>query len=284
MKRKALGRGLSALIPEVPRAEGPADFFRCAIEQIRPSGTQPRQHFDDHALDELVASLREHGMVQPLVVRPAKRPGEYVLVAGERRWRAAQRAGIHEVPVVIRELSDRDAYEIALVENLQREDLNPVEEAEAFAHLIEEHGYSQEQLAQRVGKDRSTIANSLRLLKLPEPARRALISGAISAGHARALLALDKPRALQQALRATIQRGLSVRQAEGLVKSLARAPAGSAAPAPDKSANLRDLEQRLMRALKTRVHVSHKKGGAGRIEIAYSSLDELDRLLKVLLK
>lgn len=282
MKRKALGRGLDALIPVAePRAAGPSgDYYLCPIERIQHQPGQPRQYFDEARLEELAASIREQGVVQPLLVRPG-RNGSFVLVAGERRWRAAQRAGLREVPVVIRSVSDRQAFEMALVENLQREDLNPIEEAEAYRRLLEEHGYTQEQLAERLGRDRSTLANSLRLLKAPEPLQQALISGALSPGHARALLGLEKPALMKDALRRVVSKGLSVRQAEALVRRWRRPPA---APPPARSPNVRDVEERLSRALKTRVRLVSRGKERGRLEINYSSLDELDRLLEVLLR
>jgi ParB family chromosome partitioning protein len=283
--RRALGRGLSALIPtpdERPAGSGrPADYFVCPIERIQHAQGQPRQYFDAERLEELAASIREQGLVQPLVVRPG-REGMFILVAGERRWRAAQQAGLHEVPVVIRNVSDVEAFEMALVENLQREDLNPVEEAESYRRLVEEHGYTQEQLADRLGRDRSTVANSLRLLKLPEPVQQALIAGAVSPGHARALLALDKPTQQREALRRILAQGLSVRSVEALVKTMQRPPS-SAKPHAPPSANVKDLEERLRRALKTQVRLVTTHKDKGRIEIPFSSLDELDRLLEVLL-
>ncbi len=283
MTRKALGRGLSALIPGGEPRPAPgagAEYFFCPIERIQHAKGQPRQYFDEARLEELAASIREQGVVQPLVVRPT-RDGKFVLIAGERRWRAAQRAGLHDVPVVIRNVSDLQAFELALVENLQREDLNPIEEAEAYRRLCEEHGYTQEQLATRLGRDRSTLANSLRLLKLPEPVQQALVAGALSAGHARALLGLEKPAHVKEALRLIEAQGLSVRQTEALVRRLRQA--GTKPPPPPRSANIRDLEERLGQSLKTRVHLHALSQDKGRIEIAYSSLDELDRLLEVLL-
>jgi ParB family chromosome partitioning protein len=289
--RKALGRGLSALIPGTaePRADGrgaASDYFLCPIERIQHASSQPRRYFDEARLEELAASIREQGIVQPLVVR-AGRDGQFVLVAGERRWRAAQRAGVHEVPVVIRNVSEQQAFELALVENLQREDLNPIEEAEAYRRLVEEHGYTQEQLADRLGRDRSTVANGLRLLKLPEAAQQALASGEISAGHARALLGLERPAAIKETLRLVAARGLSVRQTEALVRRLRQAQTERAErEARPRSANVRDLEERLGRALQSRVRVLAKGNDTnrGRIEIAYGSLDELDRILEVLLR
>jgi ParB family chromosome partitioning protein len=282
--RKALGRGLSALIPggeTRPATGGQPEFFLCPIERIQHAKGQPRQYFDEARLEELAASIREQGVVQPLVVRPT-RDGKFVLVAGERRWRAAQRAGLHDVPVVIKNVSDLQAFELALVENLQREDLNPIEEAEAYRRLCEEHGYTQDQLGARLGRDRSTLANSLRLLKLPESVREAVIAGALSAGHARALLGLEKPAQLKEALRLIQAHDLSVRQTEALVKRLRQT--STPAPPPPRSPNVRDLEERLGESLKTRVRLHATSPDKGRIEIAYSSLDELDRILEVLLK
>jgi len=284
MKRKALGRGLSALIPDARSDSSGAggDYFLCPIERISPSKGQPRRYFDQERLAELVTSIKEQGLVQPLVVRPARDGKSYKLVAGERRWRAAQKAGLHEVPVVIRRVDDLEAFELALVENLQREDLNPIEEAEAYKRLIEEHGTTQEQLAAKLGKDRSTVANSLRLLRLPDAVQRALVAGAISTGHARALLALERPKLTQRALRQVIDRELSVRETEAMVRKIQRGPATPATPPPSTEA--KDLEQRLARALQTRVKLRARATGRGRIEIHYGSLDELDRLLEVLLR
>jgi ParB family chromosome partitioning protein len=284
VKRKALGRGLSALIPddlERRAATGATgEYFLCPIEKIKPNRKQPRQYFDSEKLEELVASIRQQGVVQPLVVRQGK-GGTYVLVVGERRWRAAQKAGLKDVPVVIRDVGEREAFELALVENLHRADLNPVEEAQAYERLLQEHGYTQEQLAGRIGRDRSTITNTIRLLKLPERTQDALRAGSLSPGHARALLALEKASAIDKAMRHVVSRELSVRQTEALVRALRRpAPAKPAAA----SANVRNLQDRLTHALKTRVRLVPTRKDKGRIEISYASLDELDRLLEVLLK
>lgn len=282
MKRKALGRGLSALIPDtlqLARTTPDGEYFLCPIERIRPAH-QPRQYFDAQKLDELVASIREQGVVQPLVVR-ATEGGDFLLVVGERRWRAAQKAGLREVPVVIRDVTEAQAFEMALVENLHRADLNPVEEAEAYERLVREHGHTQEHLARRLGRDRTTITNTLRLLKLPDKVQQALRVGSLSPGHGRALLGLDRPVQMEKAMEVVLKRGLSVRQTEVLVRALRRPPAPRA-PAP-VSANVRDLQDRLTRALKTRVRVVTTNPHKGRIEIGYNSLDELDRLLEVLL-
>ncbi len=309
MKRKALGRGLGALIPDGKQAEGKGsarrrgkgraagkagsgpggdgsrDYFNCPIERVHPAGWQPRQHFDDERLAALADSIRAQGVVQPLVVRPGD-DGDYVIIAGERRWRAAQRAGLHEVPVVIREVSDRVAMEMALVENLQREDLNPIEEAEALGLMLDEHGYTQKQLAERLGRDRTTITNTLRLRKLPGQAREALVAGKVTAGHARALLGLENHNQLLQALRKVMDAGLSVRQTENLVKAMRERGGGrkkKSSGGQKQSANVRALQDRLTTSLKTRVRLVGK-GNRGKIEISYGSLDELDRILEVLLE
>lgn len=284
MTRKALGRGLSALIPETGGAvrQRTGEFFVCPIEKIKPSKDQPRKFFDEQRLDELVASIREQGVLQPLVVRPA-RGGTYTLIVGERRWRAAQKAGVHDVPVVIRKVDDLLAFELALVENLHRADLNPMEEAEAYQRLLKEHGHTQDQLANRLGRDRSTVANTLRLLRLPVAVQRSLRAGALSPGHARALLPLERAATIDKVHRQVVKNQLSVRQTELLVKRLLN-PVETKKTSSANSANVRDLQRRLSQSLKTRVRLTKNSKNKGRIEIAYSSLDELDRLLEVLLK
>ena len=284
-KRKALGRGLSALIPATEKQEersGPREYFVCPIHKIVPGANQPRKTFNDRRLDELAASIAEKGVIEPLVVRSLS-DGNFQLIAGERRWRAAQKASVHDVPVVIRQVSDIEAIEMALVENIQREDLNPLEEAEAMSGLIEECDYTQEQLAQRLGKERSTVANTLRLLKLPAEAKEALLAGYIKAGHARSLLGLDEPRLMLQALEKVLAAGLSVRQTEALVKRM-REPPAPPPPREASSPNVRDLQERLCKSLKTPVKLVSRKNNRGRIEIAYGSLDELDRLLEILFR
>jgi ParB family chromosome partitioning protein len=261
------------------------DLFDCAIEDVHPSRDNPRQVFEAERLRELAESIRAQGVVQPLVVRPRSAPegGGYVLIAGERRWRAAQLAGLHSVPVVIKDVSDSQAFELSLVENLQREDLIPIEEAEAYQRLVSEHGYTQEQLAGRVGKDRATVANALRLLKLPEPVRDKLASGELAMGHARALLGLESATAIERASARVVARQLSVRQTEALVRrERSGAPAPRARPAA--TAGVRDLETRLERALGTKVRLMQKTGQAGTLEIDYHSLDQLDGLLDKLLQ
>jgi ParB family chromosome partitioning protein len=288
-KRRALGRGLSALIPNAGQVIAPAqlrrDFFECAIEEVHPSEDNPRQVFDGERLRELSESIRTQGVVQPLVVRERKEAegGGFTLIAGERRWRAAQLAGLRSVPVVVKEATAAQAFELAIVENLQREDLNPIEEAEAYRRLTEDSGYTQEQLATRVGKDRTTVTNALRLLKLPPKVRGQVASGELSMGHARALLGIgDDAAAIERAAVRVVGKGLSVRQTEELVRrerNGTRARPTAATP----SASVRDLQLRLERALGTRVRLSQKSAQAGTIEIDYATLDQLDGLLEKLL-
>ena len=289
-KKRGLGRGLDALLPTAAPRVAPvhrsAGAGRAGIDELYPSPEQPRRRFDDAALEELAASIRTHGIITPLVVRP-KPGGGYYLIAGERRWRAAQRAGIHEVPVVVQEVNDREAFERAVVENVQRADLGPLEEAAAYQRLCDEFALSHEEVAARIGKDRSTIANAIRLLKLPLPVRQLVEDGALAMGHARALLPLadaDDSAAIEHAARTVVAKGLSVRATEALVKA-ARAPTKSPPPAPPaKSASVRDLEDRLTRALGGAVSIHEDSPGkAGTIEIRYLDLDHLDRLLDRLL-
>ncbi len=286
-KPKALGRGLSALIPGASARETISikrEFFECAIEDVYPAGDNPRQVFDAERLRELADSIRAQGVIQPLVVR--QRPGAgFPLIAGERRWRAAQLAGLKSVPVVVKDVAPAQAFELMLVENLQRADLNPIEEAEAYQRLQSDFGYTQEQLAARVGKERATVANSLRLLKLPPPVRSRLASGELSMGHARALLGIEDAAAIERAALRVIGKQLSVRQTEELVRRErpGAASASKKAAAPQASASVRDLEQRLERALGTKVRVQQKSTQAGAIVIDYHSLDQLDGLLEKLL-
>ena len=298
--RRALGRGLGALIPGAETAPRPGGagsaapalpppekrvYFQVPIEEIHPSPEQPRKLFTEAALEELAGSIRAEGILQPLVVR--ERPagaGGFWLIAGERRWRAAQRAGLHEVPVVVREATDAKAFEMALVENLQREDLNPIEEAEAYQHLAETFAYTQEQIAERVGKDRTTVTNALRLLKLPPEVRELVQNGTLGMGHARALLGLEEPAAIALAARKIVARALSVRATEELVRREKEGAGPEAAPPTIKSASVKDLEERLTRALLCRVTVYDRGADkGGKLEIRYAGLDELDRLLDRLL-
>jgi ParB family chromosome partitioning protein len=286
VRPRGLGRGLDALLPlnqshtEPPPSVAPkaTTLFLCAIEKIVPCRTQPRQHFDPAALDELTASIQMHGLLEPLVVR--RLPGEdrFEIVAGERRWRAAQRAGLHELPVHVREVNEQSAFELALVENVQREDLNPIEFAEALGRLIADYSYTQDSLASLLNRDRSTLANALRLLKLPEKVRQLVISGQLTEGHARALLGAPDEASMTQLADKTVARKLSVRQTEALVRS-AKSSNGSSAPAEGKSPGVKDLENRLARRYGTRCEV-RDRSGKGEIIIRYADLDELDRILE----
>jgi ParB family chromosome partitioning protein len=304
-KKRGLGRGLGALMPSgspapswsPPPSTAPASaadeaprsrtYFAAGIEDLYPSPEQPRRNFDTAKLDELADSIRVHGIIVPLVVRP--RPGGgYFLIAGERRWRAAQRESVTEIPVVVQDVAEGEALERALVENLQRADLGPLEEAAAFQRLADEFGLTQDQIGERIGKDRSTVANTMRLLKLPPPVRQLVEDNQLSMGHARALLGLETAEAIETAARKVVAKQMSVRATEDLVKR-ARDPEAAKAEralpkASAKSASVRDLEERLTRALGGPVTITEDEPGkAGRIEIRYMNLDHLERLLDRLL-
>jgi ParB family chromosome partitioning protein len=295
-KRRALGRGLDALLPAPPPGTGNGErygernVFTCPLEKIAPQPGQPRQHFDTHKLEELAQSIREHGLLEPLVVRRVPGSDKLELVAGERRWRALQRAGAHEALVVVKDVSAKSAFELALIENVQREDLNAIELAEAYDRLLREHEYTQEALATRLGKDRTTITNSLRLLKLPQRVRAKVIAGELTEGHARALLGASDSAAMERLADRVARGHLSVRETESLVRG--RGGRGSADDKPGakgtgdgaagKSPSVRDLEQRLARALGTKVEV-RDRGNKGEVAIPYADLDALDRLIDKLL-
>lgn len=287
-----LGRGISALLPHANApAESPAStktaggVVNLAIEAIEPDRLQPRRHFDEERIEELAASIRAKGVIQPILVR--KEGSTYRIVAGERRWRASQRAGLKVVPALVKEVTERQAFELALIENIQREDLNAVEEAEAYRRLIDEFGLTQEACAERVGKDRSSIANSLRLLRLPNEVKEALIEGTLNMGHARALLGLGDDDAIRRAAGEVMAKRLSVRQTEQLVRRQKAAPKKTDAAKADDAARatqVKAIEERLQRALGTRVRLADRGKGRGRIEIEYFSYDELERLLATLAK
>jgi ParB family transcriptional regulator, chromosome partitioning protein len=276
-KRPALGKGIGALISSATQ-EGRHKYFLCPVEELRPHGQQPRKNFDDAKMAELVASIREKGVIQPLVVRHAG--DHYQIIAGERRWRAAQRAGLKDVPVVIQDVSEDWALEMALIENIQREDLNPIEEAEAYRHLMANFGLSQEEVAKRVGKDRSTVANALRLLRLPRSVQQDVMAGRLSMGHARALLPLEDGSRLQEARDQVVKRQLSVRQTEDLVKRL-KSAGPIAVRRRTVDPELVEMTAGLQRRLGTQVRIVPKRGAGkgGKIEIAYYSAEELERLL-----
>lgn len=290
MVKRRLGRGLDAMLPATPSVSStPAgrasQGFTIAIEDVHPNREQPRTRFDDAALDELASSIQHLGVLEPILVRKRSQGG-YEIIAGERRWRAAQRAGLQEVPVFVRELSSEAAFEAALVENLQREDLNPVETARAFERLIDEHGLTQETVAQRVGKDRSTITNALRLLKLPDTVLALVEDGRLSEGHGRALLGAPSPAAMKKLAQQALSKSWSVRETERRVRAMVRhGQTGESAPSPtkEKSANVKDLETRLARSLGAPVRVEDR-AGKGKLVVSYSSYDELDRILEQLLR
>ncbi len=277
--KNSLGRGLGAMFPDLLNNIGDRpSFVQCGIEELTPNRFQPRQDFNDEAQKELVASVKKSGIIQPIIVRKAD--SGYEIIAGERRWRAAQAAGLKEVPIVIRKADDRDLAELSLIENIQREALNPIEEADAYQTLLTHFDLSQEEIATRVGKDRSTIANTLRLLKLPEAARLALIGKKITAGHARALLALDLPGEQISALKLIQKKELNVRETERLVRNLKTAPEKKKTGGKDPY--LTDLERELTSFWLTSVQIRAGKR-SGTIEIRYANGDELNRLVRLLL-
>ena len=276
-KRQALGRGLSALIPDAPAA--PAErSLDVDIDLLRPNRFQPRTAIDDTRLDELAASIRSHGIIQPIVVR---RDGHsYEIIAGERRWRASQRAGLLKVPVVVRDLPDERLLAAALIENIQRADLNPLEEALAYRRLTDDLHLTQEQIAESVGKDRSSIANHLRLLKLPNEVRESVASSTLSMGHARALAGISDEAQLLRLARDVIAKQLSVRETEALIRKASTAvPGTEAAP---KDVHTRAAEEKLRFALGTRVRIV-RRGNGGRIEIDFTNEGELQRVYEMLL-
>ncbi|MGB3050771.1 MAG: ParB/RepB/Spo0J family partition protein [Polyangiales bacterium] len=282
MARRRLGRGLDGLLPAVPPASERFAKNTAAIEDVHPGRMQPRGRMGAEGLAELAASIREHGVLEPILVRK-RASGGFEIIAGERRWRAAQQAGLKEVPVFQHDLGDEAAFEAALVENLQREDLNPLETARAFQRLVDDYGYTQETIATKVGKERSTVANALRLLKLPQDVMELIEDGQLSEGHGRALLSAPSVSSMKKLARSAVSKGWSVREAERQARRLARGDGNGAAPKKaGKSTNVRDLELRLSRALgsTTKIHESGKE--RGQVRINYSSFDELDRILEKL--
>ncbi len=280
-QKKVLGRGLGALIPQRP-AEAPAPtaapssgLMELAIDQIAPNPYQPRKTFNEASIEELARSVRQHGIVQPLVVT---RSGDrYKLIAGERRYRAAQKAGLTTVPVVVKEMmGEGDALQIALIENIQREDLNPIEEALAYHQLHEEFGLTQEEISKQVGKERSTVANFLRLLKLPDAVKKLLASGQLSMGHARALLAVESAKKQEQLADRVVKRNLNVRQTELLASE--SSPKTVEKKEKEKDVFTRDAEDKLQRTLRTKVEIDRKRRG-GVIRIRFSSEDDLIRVV-----
>jgi ParB family chromosome partitioning protein len=285
-KKKRLGRGLAALIGEVgteppsdPRP--PRDTRKVPIEFLTANPRNPRKSFAESDLDDLTSSIREKGVVQPLLVRPVpSRDNAFEIIAGERRWRAAQRAGLHMVPVVVREVTDQEALELAIIENVQRADLNPIEEGLGYDQLVQEFSYSQSELAKVIGKSRSHVANTLRLLKLPNSVKDYLAEGLLTAGHARALITADDPAALAELI---VEKGLNVREAEKLAQDPNAFSARQKSPKPEKDADTRALEKRLADSLGLKIAIAHKpEKGAGELKIKYASVEQLDEICRLL--
>ena len=298
-QKRALGRGLSALIPQAapppsaaaaavvvppePPAPPKGSVLKLPIEAIHRDTLQPRRHFDEEKLRELTESIKAQGVLMPVLVR---KDGEgYKIIAGERRWRASQLAGLHEIPAIVREVTEVEAFELALVENLQRADLNPMEEAEGYHRLVEEFGLTQELVAQRVGKERSTVANALRLLALPGDVKEMVADGSLSMGHARALLGVPRLPELQNLAKQVAEKKLSVRDTERLVQqSRPQGKKDAGKPAPKQSPQVKSLVEELQRRLGTKVRLTERSPGKGTIEVDFFSYDDLDRLLKILRK
>lgn len=276
MRKTSLGKGLDALIPKDNFIEG---YILVSINELRPNPNQPRKKFDEESISLLASSIKEKGVIQPLIVR--KLNGTYQIVAGERRWRAAQKAGISKMPIIVMDLTDSDSLELALIENLQRKDLNPIEEAEGYKQLIEEFELTHDQISKLTGKDRSTITNLLRLLKLPEIAKNELISESITSGHARALLKIEEDQLIIEAITQIKKQNLSVRQTERLVDKKPELNPGSQINKDRLNPYLKEIKDSLVRVLGTNVNIIDKKG-TGRIEIEYYSQEELERLIALL--
>jgi ParB family transcriptional regulator, chromosome partitioning protein len=277
VQKRRLGRGLAALIGDDTSEESVVQDIRSLrhvpVELLHPNPNNPRKHFAEEDLESLAKSLRDKGLLQPLVVRP-RTDGSFEIVAGERRWRASQRAGIHDVPVLIRELDDKETLEIALIENVQRSDLNALEEARAYRQLLEQYGYTQQQLADVIGKSRSHIANTMRLMSLPETIQKQIEEGTLTAGHARSLVATEAPEELADKI---VKLNLTVRQAEDLVRGQ---PAKSAKAKVEKDADTKALEKNLAAALGLGVAVNHRGQNGGAVQIQYKTLEQLDEIVR----
>ncbi|UCH44105.1 MAG: ParB/RepB/Spo0J family partition protein [Nitrospiraceae bacterium] len=279
--KTALGKGLSALIPEKNRTHA-TEVLQLDIKSIIANEYQPRRVFKDNALNELVASIKEKGVIQPIIVRKTG-DHSYQLIAGERRWRATRTAGLSTIPAIVKDAAPAEALELALIENIQREDLNPIETAEAFQRLLQDFNLTHDSLSRKVGKDRATVSNYLRILKLPSEVKGWLAEGSLSIGHAKALLQIENRKALIDAAKKIIQSGLSVREAEAFSRK------SSGSPAKRKKHLTRDpqiasLEEKMIQSLGTKVRLIHKSSKKGKIEIEYYSLEELDRLLDILIQ
>lgn len=281
-KRPALGRGLGALLPSAPAPTPPTQrgLLTVDIGQVHPERQQPRRHFDQHALAELAQSIRSMGLIQPLLVRRLT-DGGFSIIAGERRWRAAHDAGLSQVPVIVKEVSDVEAFEVALIENIQRQDLNPIEEADAYHRLLDEYKLTQEDVARRVGKERSTIANSLRLLRLPPPLKDQVAAGALSVGHAKVLLALPDVEEMERAAEEIVARRLSVRDAEKLVARL-KTPKEEPKERPKPPESLQKLAARAMETLRRPIEVTMKSDDKGSVVLKFDNRLEAEGLLRIL--
>ena len=281
--KPGLGKGLDLLIPKSEPVEEKktTDPQVLKISQVEPNRNQPRKQFDKESLQELAGSIKQYGIIQPIIV--AKKDDYYEIIAGERRWRAAKMAGLKEVPVVIKEYSEKEIAEISLIENIQRENLNPIEEAKAYKSLIEEYNLTQEELSERISKSRTQITNTMRLLKLHDKVQKMLIDGSISAGHARALLGLEIQEEQLLTAQKIVAENLSVRQTEDLVRQINNPPKSKKSSTKIKnSVFYKDLEKRMTEALGTKVKINQKEQGKGRIEISYFSEDELDRIFTII--
>ena len=283
MNKKGLGRGLQALLPSITKEEpvGQEKIIEIPVKDIRVNKHQPRHTFDQEKLNELAVSIQEHGVVQPIIVRNDE-DGKYELVAGERRWRACQLIGVKRIPAIVKQLSEKETSEIALIENIQREDLNPIEEAAAYRTLMAEYGLTQEELSKRVGKSRPFIANIVRLLSLSEPVKHMVLQGLISSGHARTLLTLPRVKEQEEVARKIALKGLSVRQTEQTVKDLLAVKVRVKKKVTGEDPVIKELEERLRSKLSTKVRIKRGKR-SGRIEIEYYGDDELQRLMETLL-
>ena len=279
-QKRRLGRGLAALIGDDTTEEAVVQDIRSLrhvpIELLQANPHNPRKHFNEDELNSLAASLKERGLLQPLVVRP-RAGGKFEIVAGERRWRASQKAGLHELPVLIRELDDKETLEIALIENVQRADLNPLEEAKAYRQLVDQYGHTQQQLADAIGKSRSHVANTMRLLNLPEATQIQIETGSLTAGHARALIATDSPEELADKI---IKLNLTVRQTEDLARD--KNASSKSKTIKEKDADTRALEKQLSEVVGLAVSIKHKDKLGGQVIITYKTLDQLDEVIRKL--
>ena len=285
--KPALGKGLSALIPQKEKTktrEGKDTkaILDLNIKSIKPNEYQPRRVFRDEALNDLVASIREKGVIQPVIVRQSS-DSKYELIAGERRWRASKLAGLTHIPAIVKDVAPVESLELALIENIQREDLNPLETAEAFQRLIDDFSLTHDDLSKKVGKDRATVSNYIRILKLPSEIKKLIAGGSLTIGHAKALLQIENQRMQIDIAKKIVQSGLSVREVERLSKKLTGSGDSRSKQKPSKDPQVASLEEKLIHSLGTKVHLLHKSNNRGKIEIEYYSLDELDRLLEILI-